>query len=117
MNGEALSPRFGSAAKESAGLSAASIQTVREKQARVAGQAQSHYEKHRESWIAKRYNQLLKQDAPALALRPAGMPEDRSARLMRAAVHLTDRKQAARLQKIGAAADRMAGRSNSPIER
>ena len=117
MTGGSLSPRFESAAKESAGASAASIEVVREKQTRVTELAQSHFEKHREQWIAKRYNQLLKQDAPAPALRPPGMTEDRSARLMRAAAHLTDRKQAARLQKINAAADRMTGRNSSRLER
>lgn len=80
--------------------------------------AQAHFEKQREGWITKRYHQLLKQDAPAPGFRPPGMPEDRSARLIRAAAHLVDRRQEARIQRIRGAAEHMiGGKRRSQLER
>lgn len=75
-------------------------ETLVERKVRLIEKAESHFEKHRESWIANRYHALLKKDAPAPALTPPGASEDRTSRLMRAASHLVDRKQAGRIKAI-----------------
>lgn len=91
---------------------------VREKESRIVERAQAHFEKQREGWITKRYHQLLKQDAPAPSLQPRGAVEDRSARLMRAAAHLVDRRQEARIHRIRSAAEHMiGGKRRSQLER
>lgn len=85
------------------------------RQTNVIDKAQSHFEKHREAWVARRYTQLLMQDAPAPALKPHGSVEDRSAHLMRAASHIVDRRQEARLSVIRSAASRIRnGRHDRP---
>lgn len=66
----------------------------------VAEKAVAHFEKHREQWVANRYRQLLMQDAPAPSLHPAGMKEDRTNRLLRAAAYMVDRNQSSRLTRI-----------------
>lgn len=110
----ALQPRFDAAAAPSvraapdrSSAPSPAPDQVREKQARITDKAQNHFEKNRPQWIANSYRQLLAKDAPVPALKPPGLTEDRTARLLRAATHLTDRKQEARLQRIDAAAERM----------
>ncbi|MEA3014315.1 MAG: hypothetical protein QOD42_2860 [Sphingomonadales bacterium] len=91
---------------------------VADKESRVTARAVSHFEQNRRQWIAARYSKLLQQDAPAPALKPAGMGEDRAGRLHRAATHLVERKQASRLDRIKSAAERMvSGRATKEIGR
>lgn len=93
-------------------------ENVADKEARVTARAVSHFEANRRGWVAARYGKLLQQDAPGLALKPAGMGEDRAGRLMRAATHLVERKQAVRLDRIRSAAERLAsGRTANQIGR
>lgn len=83
-------------------------ESVRERQSAITERAAAHFENHKEKWTEKKYGELLKKDAPRPALQPFGHVQDRSARLMRAAEHLVARKQANRLNRINAAADRLA---------
>lgn len=93
-------------------------ENVADKESRVTARAVSHFEQNRRQWIAARYSKLLQQDAPAPALKPAGMGEDRAGRLHRAATHLVERKQASRLDRIRSAAERMvSGRTAKQIGR
>jgi len=93
-------------------------ENVADKATRVTARAISHFEQNRRQWIAARYGKLLRQDAPAPALKPAGMGEDRAGRLMRAATHMVERKQALRLARIKEAGERLAsGRSSHQIGR
>lgn len=93
-------------------------ENVADKASRVTARALTHFEQNRRQWITARYGKLLQQDAPAPTLKPAGMGEDRSGRLMRAATHLVERKQAVRLDRIRSAAERLAsGRTSNQIGR
>jgi hypothetical protein len=82
-------------------------ESIEQKASRITGMAERHFEKHRVSWVAARYGDLLKKDSPAPSLKPHGNREDRTAHLVRAANHLANRKQQARLMTIKIAADRM----------
>ena len=104
--------------RASAAHSRPANENVADKESRVAARAVSHFENNRRQWIAASYGKLLQQDAPAPALKPAGMGEDRAGRLMRAATHLVERKQAMRLDRIRSAAERLAsGRTSNQIGR
>jgi hypothetical protein len=94
-----------------------SNENVADKAQRVTARAVTHFEQNRRQWITARYTKLLQQDAPAPALKPPGMSEDRSGRHMRAATHLVERKQVSRLDRIRSAAERMTGRSDGDIGR
>ena len=83
-------------------------ENVADKESRVTARAVSHFEQNRRQWVAARYSKLLQEDAPAPALKPPGMGEDRAGRLHRAATHLVERKQASRLDRIRSAAERLA---------
>ena len=87
----------------SAALAPAVSDRMSERQSAVTDRANAHFEKHREGWITKKYGELLRNDGQHPSLTPPGHVEDRSARLMRAAEHLVNRKQVTRLQKISAA--------------
>lgn len=75
-------------------------ETVSERKVRLIEKAEAHFEKHRDRWVASRYQTLLRKDAPAPSLKPPGTIEDRTSRLMRTAAHLADRKQAGRIRMI-----------------
>lgn len=93
------------------------VSHIEAKRARVAERAEAHFEKHREKWTASKYRDLLARDAPAPALKPSWAIEDPSARLMRAAKHLAERRHAGTLKRIQVAADRMSGRESSGLSR
>ncbi len=78
-----------------------------EKRDHVLNHAKEHFAERRSAWIVSQYAKLLRQDAPAPALRPIGMQDDRKTVLLRAAAHLVDKRQSRRIQKITACADRM----------
>lgn len=84
-------------------------ETVDQKEARVTEIADRHFEKHRHSWAATRYKELLAKDSPAPALKPSWSNEDPKVRLIRTADHLAKGKQNARLHLIKDAAQRMRG--------
>lgn len=67
--------------------------TVREK-------AQAHYEKHRDTWVARHYGKLLLKAMPTLALTPPGMWNDPKIALMNRARNEVQRNHAKRLQVI-----------------
>lgn len=71
-----------------------------ERKVRLIEKAEAHFDKHRDRWVASRYGMLLRKEAPAPSLKPQGVAEDRTGRIMRAACHLADRKQAARIKTI-----------------
>lgn len=117
-----LKPQFAARAevrsRPAASQSRSQGENVADKESRVTARAVSHFEQNRRQWIAARYSKLLQQDAPAPALKPAGMGEDRAGRLYRAATHLVERHQASRLDRIRSAAERMAsGRASNQIGR
>lgn len=117
-----LKPQFAARAEKPIRAAASQPRTrgenVADKESRVTARAVSHFEQNRRQWIAARYGKLLRQDAPAPTLKPAGMGEDRAGRLMRAATHLVERKQAQRLDRIRSAAERLAsGRTSNQIGR
>lgn len=84
--------------------------SVESKADRVRNHAEAHYERHAKQWVSSRYTQLLLREAPQPSLRPAGAVDDRKAHLMRAAIHLVERKQHLRLMRIERAAQRSLGR-------
>lgn len=93
-------------------------ENIADKETRVTARAVDHFEQNRRQWITARYGKLLQQDAPAPTLKPPGLGEDRAGRLMRAATHLVERKQAQRLDRIRSAAERLAsGRRSNQIGR
>ena len=107
-----ISPRFTSASVAQSAPTAVSPDRAAEvsaKAERVTAKAEAHFEKHRHVWTNRQYGELLSRDGGRMAMRPAGMPDDRKAHLMRAADHLVRHKQAARLTKIDRAAERMSG--------
>lgn len=71
-----------------------------ERKVRLIEKAEAHFDKHRDRWVASRYRMLLRKEAPAPSLKPPGVAEDRTGRLMRAACHLADRKQSGRIRTI-----------------
>jgi hypothetical protein len=111
-----LSPQFAKAAASSVPTpSRAEIrasETITEKGDRIAKRAETHFEKQRPKWVAARFDALMKKDAPAPALRPRGMPDDKRERLLRAASHLVDRKQHARMHRISRVIDRHISRNS-----
>lgn len=86
---------------------ARATETIDQKEVRISEMAERHFEKHRNSWVAARYGDLLKKDSPAPALKPHGSREDRTAHLVRTANHLVNRKHQARLETIKTAAERV----------
>ncbi|MEJ7928293.1 hypothetical protein WG908_16215 [Sphingobium sp. AN641] len=67
---------------------------------RVREKAQSHYEKHRDTWVARHYGKLLLKAMPTLALTPPGMWSDPKIALMNRARNEVQRNHAKRLQFI-----------------
>jgi hypothetical protein len=88
-----------------------------DKAERVLSRCDAHYEKHRDKWIAKRYETLLLKEGTQPALRPSWAQDDRKAHLYRAATSLVQRKQQMRLQKINTTARRMMGYDRDGIGR
>ena len=91
-----------------------SIQAKRE---RVTAKATQQYERCKDSWTAKYYGKMLKQERPAPALTPRGMGQDRTAHLMRAASKLSYQKYANNLQRIDRAAKNMTGQTRESLGR
>lgn len=81
-----------------------------DKAERALSRCEAHYDKHRDAWIAKRYQTLLAKEGAQPTLRPSWAQEDRKSHLYRAATLLVQRKQQLRVQKINAVAHRQAGR-------
>jgi len=99
-----LDPSFNDAARKTTPTSKSNFNQAADpighKAARVTEIAEAHFEKHRASWVAARYGDLLRTDSPAPSLKPEGSRSDRTAHLLRTANHLVDRKQQARLNRI-----------------
>ena len=109
MNG---SSNLGGHFTPAAAQPAPSVASVESKAEHVRSKAQSHYERNARTWVATRYTQLLLREGNQPALRPDGAVDDRKAHLMRAAIHLVERKQHQRLARIERAAQRMSGNGN-----
>lgn len=81
--------------------------TITEKASRVTERAQEHFEKHRSSWVTRTYGKMLKLEGNTPSLHPHGVVSDSKTRLMNAASHHVDRKQAKRLMQINRSAKNM----------
>jgi hypothetical protein len=118
----ALKPQFVARAEKPVRASATHSrpqgETAADKGARVTARAVGHFQQNRRQWIATQYRNLLLKEAPGPEPRPPGMGESHASRLMRAATHLVERKQALRLDRISSAAERLAsGRTSNQIGR
>jgi hypothetical protein len=85
---------------------------------RVTRFAEESYERSRRGWTNHYYGELLKREGHVPTLQPAGVANDRSAHLMRAASKLAAMRHQKNLSRIDKAAGRQArGRSKDGLER
>ena len=104
-----LGAEFAPRSNPAANINAERGSAIDAKQARVTEYARNHYERSRETWVNRRYTELLSRQGNAPALTPPGHTYNRKAHLMRAAEMMVAAKQANRLTRIAKAADRMRG--------
>jgi hypothetical protein len=104
-----LGAEFSARSTVPAAITAERAAGIDTKQARITQYARDHYERSRETWVNRRYAELLNLQGNAPALTPPGLTYNRKAHLMRAAEMMVAGKQASRLALIAKAADRMRG--------
>ncbi len=88
---------------------------IRKRGADLSEKANSHFEKHRATWVNQRFEKLLKSKAaPAPELTPNGMRETPAQKASKAASLQIEMKQKSRLSLINEKVERMVSREINP---